>query len=294
MEETVHHVSSPNSYRREKGLSVEEFCNNLVQELEDTILKIGPDQVACFIAEPILGSGGVLVPPEGYHKRTLEVCRKYDVLYISDEVVTGFGRLGHFFSSEEVWGIVPDIITCAKGLSSGYQPLGAVLISDRLFEAISGENARENPCFTNGYTYSGHPVACAAGLKNIEIMKRDKICEHVRDIGPYFMEQLKTLERFDIVGEVRGNHLMACVECNISGNPYAAEDVDMQAAGIVDKHCDALGLIVRPYEALCILSPPLIIDKQGVDTLVSILAQSIEKATADLAAQGLLNKGAAQ
>lgn len=288
MSDIVHHVSGPNPYRREEGLSLSDYCQQLVDEFEQKVLEIGPDHVACFIAEPIMGSGGVLIPPPGYHKAMKQVCEKYDVLYILDEVVTGFGRLGHFFSAEEVWGIVPDLITCAKGLTSGYQPMGAVIITDRLFDQISGNNAPEAAYFTNGYTYSGHPVTCAAALKNIEIMKRDHLCEHVRDLGPYFIEQLKTLERYDIVGETRGSHLMACVECNISGNKVVAEEKDITTAQIVDQFCEQQGLIVRPYEALLILSPPLIIDREGIDTMVSILARSIEKATDVLKSQGLL------
>lgn len=288
MNDIVHHISGPNPYRRDQNLSIPEYCQQLLDEFEQKILEIGSEQVACFIAEPIMGSGGVLVPPAGYHKGMKLICEKYDILYILDEVVTAFGRLGHFFSAEPVWEITPDLITCAKGITSGYQPLGAVIISDRLFEGISGNNAPEAAYFTNGYTYSGHPVACAAALKNIEIMQRDKLCEHVQDVGPYFIEQLKTLERFDIIGETRGNHLMACVECDISGNKTAAEEKDITAARTVDAFCDQSGLIVRPYEALLILSPPLIIDRKGIDEIVSILSRSIGKATEALQDQGLL------
>ena len=284
----IHHISGPNFYRYHEDISLSTYCRQLVAEFEQKVLQIGPEQVACFIAEPIMGSGGVLVPPPGYHKAMKQVCEKYDILFILDEIVTGFGRLGHFFSAEEEWGIIPDLITCAKGLTSGYLPMGAVIIADRLFEAISGTNAPEAAYYTNGYTYSGHPVTCAAALKNIEIMKRDRICEHVRDVGPYFIEQLKTLERHDIVGEIRGSHLMACVECNISGNMSAAEERDMTAARIVDQFCEQEGLIVRPYEALLILSPPLIIDREGIDEIVSILDRSIAKATDRLQAEGLI------
>lgn len=288
MSDIVHHISGPNPYRRDEDLSMSDYCRQLVDEFEKKIRDLGPECVACFIAEPIMGSGGVLVPPSGYHREMKRICEKYDILYILDEVVTGFGRLGHFFSSEPVWEIVPDMITSAKGITSGYQPLGAVIISDQLFDRISGQNAPEAAYFTNGYTYSGHPVACAAALKNIEIMKRDNLCRHVQEIGPYFIEQLKTLEQYDIVGEVRGSHLMACIECDISGNRKAAEEKDMTAAQTVDEFCEQLGLIVRPYEALLILSPPLIIDKAGIDEMISILARSIEQATDKLTSQGLI------
>ncbi|WP_246804707.1 aminotransferase class III-fold pyridoxal phosphate-dependent enzyme [Desulfosarcina cetonica] len=267
----VHATADPNPYKKPAGMSLEDFCDLRVGELRDKILEIGPDRVACFIAEPVMGSGGVIVPPPGYHKKTLDVCREYDVLYISDEVVTAFGRLGHYFASEDVFGIVPDIITVAKGITSGYQPLGAAIISDTLVNRISGDAASENSYYTNGFTYSGHPVTCAAALKYLEIMKRDKINDHVLDVGSHFMKRLKTLKEFPIVGDVRGVCLMACVECMVSDN----EQENIAVAQRVDAHCQEKGLIVRPYENLCILSPPLIIDKAGADRIVDILSDSI-------------------
>ena len=267
----VHSIPDPNPFKRDAGMSVEDFCDLRVRELEEKILELGPDKVACFIAEPVMGSGGVIVPPAGYHKRTLDVCRKYDVLYISDEVVTAFGRLGHHFASEAVFDIVPDIITVAKGISSGYQPLGAAIISDKLMTRISGESAKPNSYYTNGFTYSGHPVACAAALKYLEIMERDNINEHVREVGPYFIQRLEALKAFPIVGDVRGVCLMACVECVVSDD----EGENIAVAQRVDEFCQEKGLIVRPYENLCILSPPLIIDKAGIDQVVDILEDSI-------------------
>ncbi|MED5249095.1 MAG: aminotransferase class III-fold pyridoxal phosphate-dependent enzyme, partial [Pseudomonadota bacterium] len=164
--DTVHFISSPNPYRRPEGMDVDGFKDFLVKELEDKILEVGPDKVGAFIAEPILASGGVIVPPAGYHAGCLEVCRRHDVIYISDEVVTGFGRLGHWFASEPVFDITPDIIISAKGLTSGYIPLSCVIISDRLIQAVSGDSNRGS-VFSNGFTYSGHPVACAAGIANM-------------------------------------------------------------------------------------------------------------------------------
>ncbi len=209
--ELVHHISCPNPYRRAEGQSLDEFCNEKVLELENKILELGPENVAAFFAEPIMGAGGVIVPPEGYHTKTLEICRKYGVLYVSDEVVTAFGRIGYFFASESEFGIVPDIITCAKGLSSGYLPLGATIISDEIYEVINQPQA-DGALFTHGFTYSGHPVSCAAALKNIEIIERENLLEHVQDVGQYFEDQLKTLVDLDIVGEVRGKKFMMCIE----------------------------------------------------------------------------------
>ncbi|WKB55886.1 aminotransferase [Eleftheria terrae] len=280
----VHHLSAPNPYRRPPGVAEGDFCDWLVNELEQRILAIGPERVACFIAEPILASGGVIVPPAGYHQRTLEVCRRHEVLYISDEVVTGFGRLGHFFASQPHFGIVPDMIISAKGLTSGYQPLGALLISERLVQAVSGEQAASNPVFTNGYTYSGHPVACAVALANIRLMQQERICEHVREVGPYFMARLQELRRLPLVGDVRGDHLMACIECS-SGFVEALPTVqDIAIAQRVDAHCQAMGLLVRPYESMCILSPPLTITRAEIDELCDILARALERTQQDLLA----------
>jgi len=138
----IHHLPAPNPYRRPDGMDEAAFCQAKVADLENKIIELGPENVACFIAEPVMASGGVIVPPAGYHRGTLEICRKYGVLYISDEVVTGFGRLGRIFASEPVFGIVPDIITCAKGLTSGYVPLGAFLVSDRLYARLDGPGAK--------------------------------------------------------------------------------------------------------------------------------------------------------
>ena len=160
----VHFLPDVNPLLRAGGQSVEDFLEEKLADLEGAIIELGADRVAAFIAEPILASGGVIVPPEGYHKRCLEICRRHDVLYISDEVVTGFGRLGHWFASEEVFGIQPDIITCAKGMTAGYVPMGAAIISDRLIADISGAQS-QSATFSNGYTYSGHPVSAGGGAQ---------------------------------------------------------------------------------------------------------------------------------
>ena len=277
----VHLIPSPHPKRRPAGMSMNEFRDSKVAELEAKILEIGPERVAAFITEPILASGGVVVPPPGYHRACLEVCRRHDVLYISDEVVTGFGRLGHFFASEPVFDIVPDIITCAKGLTSGYAPLGAVLISDRLLEDVRGEGA----VFSNGFTYSAHPVACAAGLATIEIMEREQTMGHVQSVGPYLQEQLRTLEALPLVSEVRGLGLMACVDCAIPGQETLAAEYDL--GGRIDRHCQRLGLIVRPIYSMCVMSPPLVITRNQIDELVSILRRGIELVSDDLRREGI-------
>ena len=280
----VLHIGSPNPLNRPNETSVDEFCDLRVKELEDKILELGADKVAAFIAEPVLASGGVIVPPPGYHKRCLEVCRKHDVLYISDEVVTAFGRLGHWFSSKAVFDIQPDIITCAKGLTSGYLPMGACMISDALFDDMQGEEARGS-MFSNGYTYSGHPVCAAAALKNIEIIEREGILEHVRDVGPYFQARLQELVEIPIVREVRGQGLMACVECHLGQDGGTLEE-DYRMGSRIDAHAQSLGLIVRPLVNMCVMSPPLIITREQIDDLVSKLRQAVELAMKDVMAEG--------
>ncbi|MFA9419465.1 MAG: aminotransferase [Gammaproteobacteria bacterium] len=276
----VHHIPAPHPLLKAGGQSDAEFLDQCIADLENCILEVGADRCAVFVAEPILASGGVIVPPEGYHKRCLEICRKYDMLYLSDEVVTGFGRLGHCFASEAVFGIQPDIITIAKGLTSGYVPMGAFLVSDRLLKEIK-ELGGDSAVFSNGFTYSGHPVAAIAGLKNLEIMKREKLFEHALVVGPYMQERLQTLRDIPIVRDVRGVGLMACVECELNEGDRNLE-MDYEIGNRIDEHCQSLGLIVRPLVNMCVMSPPLTITREQIDEMVSILRQGIELAMQDL------------
>jgi adenosylmethionine-8-amino-7-oxononanoate aminotransferase len=282
----IHHLPAPNPYRRPKGMSVEAFCDEKVADLENKILELGPENVAVFMAEPIMGTGGVIVPPPGYHRACLDVCRRYDVLYLADEVVSAFGRLGHIFASEDVFDTVPDIITTAKGITSGYVPLGAFFVSDRLIAEASDHGARKS-IFANGFTYSGHPVACAAGLANLDIIEREGILEHVRDVGPYFQERLRELMDIPIVGDVRGMGLMACVECAITGRDGDDLALDYEIGNRIDRHCHEMGLILRPMINMCILSPPLIITREQIDETVRILRAGIGKAMDDVRAEGI-------
>jgi adenosylmethionine-8-amino-7-oxononanoate aminotransferase len=284
----VHHLPSPNPYRRPKGMSVEDFCTAKIRDLEEKILELGSEKVAAFIAEPILASGGVIVPPDGYQAGCLEVCRRHDVLYISDEVVTGFGRLGHFFASKEVFGVDADIITSAKGLTSGYQPLGAVLIHDRVLSRLSGAEA-QGATFSSGFTYSGHPVACAAALKNIEIIERENLLERAREVGTYFQTRLRELSDIPIVGEVRGMGLMACVECTLSNDGEDPSDLNARIGDRIDAHCQELGLLVRPMYNMSVMSPPLTITREQIDEMVGILRRGIERAMEDVRREGIWN-----
>jgi putrescine aminotransferase len=219
-----------NPYRRADGQSVENWCDEKVADLERMIAEVGPENIGGFIAEPVLCSGGVVVPPPGYHNRTHAICKAHDILYISDEVVTGFRRLGAWFASEDVFGIVPDIITCAKGLTSGYLPMGACIISDGIMEQITGPD--QDVLFSNGYTYSAHPVCCAAALKNIEIIEREGILEHVRAVSPHFQARLEALRSIEIVGDVRGMGLLGCIE-GLAGSL----DGERRLGALLDEAC---------------------------------------------------------
>jgi len=280
VEGLVHHIDAPHPLHKPAGQSDAEFLDACVANLENMIAEVGPEKCAVFVAEPILASGGVIVPPEGYHQRCLELCRQHDMLYLSDEVVTAFGRLGHCFASEDVFGIVPDIITTAKGLTSGYVPMGAFLVSDRLIEEVK-ELGGDSAVFSNGFTYSGHPVSAAAGIRNLEIMKREKLFEQARDTGPYMQQKLQELRDIPIVTDVRGRGLMACVECELQ---QGEDDLEMDAelGDRIDRHCQAMGLIVRPIINMCVMSPPLTITRAQIDEMVAILRKGILLAIEDI------------
>jgi adenosylmethionine-8-amino-7-oxononanoate aminotransferase len=285
-QDLVYYVSCPDPYRRPAGSTLEEFCDQLVDELEAKILELGPENVAAFFAEPIMGAGGVIVPPAGYHRKTQQVCQRYGVLYVSDEVVTGFGRLGHMFASEPVFDLLPDVITCAKGISSGYVPLGASLYSDEIYEVISRPDPElEN--FLHGFTYSGHALCCAVALKNIEIIERDGICEHVREVGPYFEKRLASLEDLPLVGEVRGSRFMLCVESVADKRTKEKLPEEIGIGKRISNHCEKRGVIIRPVGHLSVISPPLILTREQIDELVEILGASIEATADDLVRERL-------
>jgi putrescine---pyruvate transaminase len=278
----VRFLPDVNPYRRPEGMSLEAWCDEKVADLERMIDEVGADRIGAFIAEPILCSGGVIVPPPGYHWRSFELCRKYDILYISDEVVTAFGRLGHWFASEDVFGITPDIITCAKGLTSGYLPLGACIISDRVMERMTGPN--QDVLFSNGYTYSAHPVCCAAALENIAIIEREGILEHVRAVTPHFQDRLRRLgERFDIVGDARGMGLLGCLECrpDLHDESFVMQ---RQFGTRLDAICEEMGLIVRPLVNMAVFSPPLIITRAQIDEMFDIMEAALERLSAEYSA----------
>ena len=285
IEDIIHHLTSPNFYRAPSGMSEPDFCDYLIEEMEQKILELGADNIAAFFAEPVLGSGGVIVPPDGYNRRTWELCQKYDIVYVADEVVTGFGRLGHWFVSKDMFGVQPDIICCAKGLTSAYLPLGAMIFSDRIYETLGNDADR---WFTGGFTYSGHPVCCAAALKNIEIIERERLFDNVRDVGPYFEEQLHTLLDLPIVGDIRGRLFMMCVVnvMNKETREFFPPEVDIGKR--ISLHAESEGVIIRPAADLNIMSPSLTMTREDVDFTVRKLRAAIELTMKDLREEGYL------
>ncbi len=268
----VSHIVPPHWYALGGAMSPDEFGLAAANALEGEIREIGPERVAAFIAEPVMGAGGVIVPPASYWPRVQAICRQYDILLIADEVITGFGRTGHWFACE-AFGIEPDLMTIAKGLSSGYQPIAASVVGRRVADALMARPGR----FPHGYTYSGHPVAAAVALANLGIIEREGLVERVRDdIGPYFQQRLATLNDHPLVGETRGIGLMACVELSpdkASRRPFSPQG---EVSTRVRNLCFQRGLVTRAVFDGLVFAPPLTIAHAEVDHLVNTLRGCID------------------
>lgn len=271
VEGLVTHLRAPHRYREAPDLSDAEFLNELETDMLDTIHRIGADNICAFFAEPIQGAGGVITAPPGYHKRMREITAEHDIAYVADEVVTAWGRLGHMFASQDVFDYTPDIITTAKGLTSGYQPLSATILSDEIYDVISGPDAM----FLHGMTYSGHPAAAAAGLANIEVLERERIPERVRTTGKVFETALRGLTDMDMVGEVRGSHFMIGIEFVRDKATREEFAPDAMIGLAVSQECQKRGLIARALGNILILSPTLIMDEPMIAEIASILRESI-------------------
>ena len=270
------HVDCPHHYRyAQPGESEADFAARLVAQLEQRILDEGPETVAAFIAEPVMGAGGVLVPPAGYFEGVQAVLRKYDVLMVADEVICGFGRTGNMFGST-TFGIQPDILTCAKALSSGYMPISAVLVNDKLHRAIAAHSGKLGS-FGHGYTYSGHPVAAAVALEALRVYEDERIVERVRALAPAFQAGLQAFAGRPSVGHVRAVGLIGALELvadKAARRPFPAE----RKAGAQLAQC-ALeeGLIVRAMGDTIGLCPPLVIQPQELQDLFARLARAMDR-----------------
>ena len=271
------HTACPHHYRfAQDGENEEQFATRLAAELEALIVKEGPDTVAAFIAEPVMGAGGVIVPPQSYFEKIMPVCAKHDVFMISDEVICGFGRLGTTWGCEKL-GFRPHSISIAKMLSSAYLPIAGVMIPETMYQALLAESKKIG-VFGHGFTYGGHPVAAAVALKTLEIYARDRIVEHVAERSPQFQARLKTLGEHALVGEARGLGLIGGLELVADKNSKRSFAPQHGVGARAVRFAEAEGLIVRAVLGdVLTLSPPLVISAQEIDELFDRLTRALDK-----------------
>ena len=284
----VLHTAAPYHYRNgAPGQSEEAYAVALAAELDRLIVREGPDTVAAFIAEPVMGAGGVLVPPPTYFSRVQEVLRRHDVLMIADEVICGFGRLGRMWGSE-VYGIEPDLMTCAKGLTSGYFPLSGVFISERVWTVLRDASPQMG-AFAHGFTYSGHPVGAAAALANLDILQGEDLIGNAARVGEYFQAGLRqAVGGHPLVGDVRGLGLIAGVELVADRATKRPFDAALTVATRVAERCLDRGLIVRalPSGTTMAFSPPLCISPAQVDEILERFGQALDAVADELTREG--------
>jgi putrescine---pyruvate transaminase len=280
----IAHIQQPYRHALGRDLTPEDFGLAAARWLEDKILEIGADRVAAFIGEPVQGAGGVIVPPASYWPEIQRICRRHGILLVSDEVICGFGRTGQWFGCQTL-GFEPDLITFAKGVTSGYVPLGGVLVGERVAKTLielGGE-------FNHGYTYSGHPVACAVGVANLRLIQALRLVEHVReDVGPYLAEQFMRLREHPLVGDTESCGLMAAlllVKDKAHGTPFPDDvEIGMTCRG----HCFREGLIMRAVGDRMIIAPPLVITRAQVDEMMALIRRCLDLTLADAHRHGWL------
>jgi len=284
----MRHTLMPHYYANaEPGMSELDFSKHCAAKLEEMIIAEGPDTVAAFIAEPVMGAGGVVPPPEGYFQQVQAVLSKYDILMIADEVITGFGRTGNWFASE-TYDIKPDIMTIAKGLTSGYIPMSASIISEDIWQVLMN-GTPEMGAFAHGYTYSAHPIAAAAAMANLDIMERENLPANAARIGTYFQNKLrKEIADHPLVGDVRGVALLGGVELVADKVKKTELDTSLKAAPTLAKYCVEEGLISRALMQMNALSfsPPLIITESEVDEVVARFQRALNRLTDELVKSG--------
>lgn len=265
------HIEAPYCYRCPYELSLDSCGLNCAKDLERTLQFEDPETVAAFIGEPVMGAGGMLVPPDGYWQEIQRICREHDVLIIVDEVVTGFGRTGEMFGTRH-WDIIPDIMVFAKALTSGYQPLGATVVSEEIFSAYLGKYG-EGRTFLHGNTYAGHPAACAAAQANLDIIEREGLVKQARDKGRYLLERLEALREFPVVGDVSALGLMGRLELvqdTAAKTPFPAEeDIGSRVSQELLNH----NIILRPLGDILTFSPPLVIEYEQIDHIAGALSE---------------------
>ncbi|MBK1780210.1 aspartate aminotransferase family protein [Advenella sp. WQ 585] len=275
------HTDCPSYYHgAESGESEEAFTQRLINNLEQLILKEGPETVGAFIAEPVMGAGGVIVPPEGYFEGVQKVLKKYDILFIVDEVICGFGRTGMMFGCD-TFNLQPDIMSVAKALSSSYLPISATMISQAIYDKIA-EQSDEVGVFAHGVTYSGHPICAAVALETIKIYQEDNIVAHVQEVAPHFQKRLHALASHPLVGESRGIGLIGAIELTqdkASKKPFdSSVKIEKRVQENVAKH----GVLVRGIRNAIALCPPLIITIEQIDELFDSLEKGLDEVLEDI------------
>ena len=281
----IEHIDQPYWFDEGGDLTADEFGLERARQLEDKILEMGVDKVAAFIGEPIQGAGGVIIPPATYWPEIQRICEKYGILLIADEVICGFGRTGNWFGSE-TFGMRPDFMSIAKGLSSGYLPIGGVLVSDRVADVLKQQGGDIN----HGYTYSGHPATASVALKNIEIIEREKLVERVaEDTGPYLQARWRELADHALVGEVRGIGLIAALELIKDKATRQRWVAGGKVGGLCRDFCTANGLVMRATGDTMLISPPLVISKSEIDELIEKARKSLDDTLAAIQAGALEN-----
>jgi L-2,4-diaminobutyrate transaminase len=280
----IRHTTAPHRlWEAKPGETDDDFAVRLAEELERLIVAEGPDTVAAFIAEPLQGAGGVIVPPPTYWERIQPVLREYDVLLIADEVISGFGRLGRWFGVEQ-FGIEPDLVTIAKGITSGYVPLSGCLISEKVWSVLVEASATLGP-FGHGYTYSAHPLAAAAGLATLDVLERDGLVEQAGARGEHMHRRLReAFADHPLVGEVRGLGLIGAVELVAEKTPPRPFDPAFKVGPRVARRCLELGLITRALPAADTISfsPPFVVSEAELDEMVSIARRAVDEVEAEL------------
>ena len=279
------HIEQPYGWAHGRGLSNDDFGRLAASWLEDKILEVGAENVAAFIGEPVQGAGGVIIPPATYWPEIQRICDAHGILLVSDEVICGFGRTGQWFGCETL-GFKPDLMTFAKGVTSGYVPLGGVMVGDRVADVLVQQGGE----FAHGYTYSGHPVACAVGIANIKLIQQLDLVRHVReDVGPLLAEAYAQLREHPLVGHAETCGLMAAlllVKDKARGTAFAEE---REVGMLCRSHCFREGLIMRAVGDRMIIAPPLVITRAQVDEMVALVRRCLDLTLADVSARGWLS-----
>ena len=287
---TLHTSSTHPLWDKEEKSNMAEFVNKLVSDLENLIVAEGPETIGAFIAEPIMAGGGVLIPPLGYFEKIQEILTKYEILFIADEVVTGFGRTGEMFGTQ-AFNLKPDLITLAKGITSGYVPLSACLVSEKIWQTLVTGSASAG-AYGHGYTYSGHPLAMKAAMVNLDIIERDNLLSNVATRGHQLLAELKAaLEQREFVGDIRGYGLLSAVEFVKKRSPLTPFDLKFRVAARIARKAFENGLIVRPLSesSTIAFSPTFVVTDSEIGEMVEKFVNSVDAVFLELRSEGVLS-----